>query len=64
MKTFRPKRSRLFQLTQQVNFLPSPLNGNNYRILIEEVLPELLENVPLAVRRRMVPARRDSSTLS
>jgi hypothetical protein len=35
------------------HIMPSPLNGNNYRFFLEEVLPELLENVPLAVRRRM-----------
>ena len=32
--------------------MPSPINGNNYRVFLV-VLPELLENVPLAVRRRM-----------
>jgi hypothetical protein len=33
--------------------LPSRLTGNVYRIFLEEVLPGLLENVPLDIRRRM-----------
>jgi hypothetical protein len=33
--------------------LPSPLNGHVYRIFLDEVLPVLLEDVPLAIRRRM-----------
>ena len=34
--------------------MPSPLNRNNYRVFSEKVLPEPLENVPLAVRRSML----------
>lgn len=33
--------------------LPDRLTGQNYLIFLEEVLPELLEDVPLAVRHRM-----------
>ena len=32
---------------------PSPLTGNNYSILLKEVLPQLLENVPLGIRQHM-----------
>jgi hypothetical protein len=35
------------------HILPSPLNGRAYRIFLDEVLPLLLEDVPLAIRRRM-----------
>ncbi|EFN71217.1 hypothetical protein EAG_05969, partial [Camponotus floridanus] len=33
--------------------LPLRLNGNIYRIFLEEVLPELMEDVPLVTRRQM-----------
>ena len=40
-------------LSDLTYIMPSLLNGKNYGVFLEEVLPELLENVPLAVRRRM-----------
>ena len=33
--------------------MPSPLNGEVYRVFLQEVLPQLLENVPLNIRRLM-----------
>ncbi|XP_023313209.1 uncharacterized protein LOC111693200 [Anoplophora glabripennis] len=35
------------------HFLPNRLNGADYRQFLEEVLPELLEDVPLQVRENM-----------
>jgi hypothetical protein len=34
-------------------FLPNHLTGPAYCVLLQEVLPVMLENVPLAVRRDM-----------
>ncbi|GBM56489.1 hypothetical protein AVEN_110508-1 [Araneus ventricosus] len=33
--------------------LPKRLNGQCYLILLEQVLPELLQDVPIAIRKRM-----------
>ena len=35
------------------HILPGPLNGENYAIFLDRTLPELLEEVPLDIRRRM-----------
>lgn len=36
------------------HILPDNLNGDNYLQFLEDVLPELLENIPLDVRRRLI----------
>ena len=33
--------------------MPSPLGEEIYQMFLREVLPELLEDVPLGIRRRM-----------